>query len=187
MRYVAFLRALNVGGNHLVKMDALRGHFEALGLAGVETFIASGNVIFESAARDRAKLEKKIEAHLDAVLGHEVRTFLRTDAEVAEIAAGDPFADLPGPAALALNVGFLAAPLSAAERKVLATFETESDRLAGVGSEIWWRCAVRQSESRFLSSALEKKLGKKLTWRGLNTVQRLAAKYPPAAPRAARG
>ncbi len=47
MKYVAFLRAVNVGGR-LVKMDVLRGIFEKLGLTEVSTFIASGNVIFES-------------------------------------------------------------------------------------------------------------------------------------------
>ena len=46
-RLVAFLRAINVGG-HNVKMDRLRELFEALGLSNVETFIASGNVIFDS-------------------------------------------------------------------------------------------------------------------------------------------
>ena len=45
-RFVAFLRALNVGGAHVVKMDALKRHFEAMGFTDVETFIASGNVVF---------------------------------------------------------------------------------------------------------------------------------------------
>jgi len=54
-RYVAFLRAINVGG-HNVKMDALRALFESMKLASVETFIASGNVIFETNRRDPAAL-----------------------------------------------------------------------------------------------------------------------------------
>ena len=55
-RYVAFLRAINVGG-HIVKMETLRDLFTAHGLAKVETFIASGNVIFESKAAADKKLE----------------------------------------------------------------------------------------------------------------------------------
>jgi len=47
-RYVALLRGINLGG-HTVKMDRLKKLFEELGLKNVETFIASGNVIFESA------------------------------------------------------------------------------------------------------------------------------------------
>jgi Protein of unknown function (DUF1697) len=78
-RFVAFLRAINVGGRN-VTMAALRAQFEALGFSNVETFIASGNVIFEAASRDSAALHRKIEAHLAKSLGHEVSTFVRTDA-----------------------------------------------------------------------------------------------------------
>lgn len=60
-KYIAFLRAINVGG-HNVKMDELKKYFESLGFSNVETFIASGNVIFEASAKDAAKLEKKIES-----------------------------------------------------------------------------------------------------------------------------
>ena len=75
--YIAFLRAINVGGR-TVKMDRLRGLFEHLGYADVETFIASGNVIFQSPAEDTRALEQQIEAHLAASLGYEVATFVRT-------------------------------------------------------------------------------------------------------------
>jgi uncharacterized protein (DUF1697 family) len=73
-RYVAFLRAINVGG-HIVKMDQLRKLFEGLRLANVETFIASGNVIFDCGAEDAQKLERRIEAHLQKSLGYPWRRF----------------------------------------------------------------------------------------------------------------
>ena len=85
-RYIAFLRAINVGG-HTVKMDRLREIFESLGFANVETFIASGNVVFETTALDTAALETRIAAALQAALGYEVATFIRTEAELARIAA----------------------------------------------------------------------------------------------------
>jgi uncharacterized protein (DUF1697 family) len=50
-RYIALLSGLNVGG-HRVKMEHLRGLFKALGLLNVATFIASGNVLFETATDD---------------------------------------------------------------------------------------------------------------------------------------
>lgn len=58
-KYVAFLRAINVGGNSLIKMDVLKKHFESFGLDKVQTYIQTGNVIFESKERDASKLEKK--------------------------------------------------------------------------------------------------------------------------------
>ncbi len=60
-RFVAFLRAINVGGNRVVKMDFLRQVFESLGFSRVETFIASGNVVFDTGARNPKMLERKIE------------------------------------------------------------------------------------------------------------------------------
>ena len=64
---IAFLRAINVGG-HNVKMESLRALFEQLGFDAVETFIASGNVVFETDAAPDTALEAAIEAHLKAAL-----------------------------------------------------------------------------------------------------------------------
>ena len=84
-RWIAFLRAINVGG-HTVKMNHLRQLFESLGYSSVETFIASGNVVFEAASKNAGMLEKKIENGLREALDYEVATFIRTDAELADIA-----------------------------------------------------------------------------------------------------
>lgn len=91
-RYVAFMRALNVGGR-IVKMDLLRKLFEELGFTDVATYIASGNVIFHSPETDTGKLERTINAHLEESLGYVVGTYIRTPAELATIAAHRPFPD----------------------------------------------------------------------------------------------
>mgnify|MGYP000288938660 CR=1 FL=1 len=90
-RLFAFLRAINVGG-HTVKMDHLRQLCESFGLARVETFIASGNVIFETRARDAAALETNIARGLRAALGYDVAVFLRTETELAAIVRFQPCA-----------------------------------------------------------------------------------------------
>ena len=89
-RYITFLRAINVGG-HIVKMEYLETLFEELGFSNVETFIASGNVIFESSSKDTKALEQTIEKHLLEKLGYAVTTFIRTDLQVSEIASYKPF------------------------------------------------------------------------------------------------
>src|SRR5512141_1995213 len=89
-KYVAFLRAINVG-SHTVKMDQLRSLFEALKFANVETFIASGNVIFDVKTTNTQSLERKIEKHLEQSLGYEVVTFVRSIPELQEIANYRPF------------------------------------------------------------------------------------------------
>ena len=72
-------------------MDHLREIFESMGFTNVETFIASGNVIFESKSKDAGKLEKMIEKKLGEALGFEVATFIRSDSELADIANYKPF------------------------------------------------------------------------------------------------
>ena len=175
-RHIAFLRAINVGG-HTVKMDALRRHFESLGFSNVETFIASGNVIFESSSENSKSLETSIENKLRDALGYEVVTFLRTDAELAEVADYKPFRKPDLEAATALNVAFLKEPLDDASTKKLMSLKTDIDDFHVHGREIYWLCRKKQSESTFSNAALEKALGVKSTLRGVNTIQKMAAKY----------
>jgi len=178
--YIAFLRAINVGGRHTVKMEVLRAHFESLGFARVETFIASGNVIFASNARDTASMSKRIQAHLHKALGYEVATFIRTDSELAAIARYRPFESALLPSAKALNVAFLDSPLPAATRKAVMQFASDIDEFHVHGREVYWLC--RKSGSTFSNARFEKTLKIQATFRGFNTVQRLADKYPPSRP-----
>ncbi len=171
-RYIAFLRAINVGG-HNVKMDELKKHFESLGFSNVETFIASGNVIFETSAKDTAKLEKKIESKLLETLKYEVTTFLRTPGEVADVTKYKPFKTKGE----ALNVAFIAEPLDDIAIKKLMTYKNEIDDFHAHGREVYWLCQIKQSESKFSNAAFEKIIGRRATFRGINTIQRMAEKY----------
>ena len=178
-RLIAFLRAINVGG-HTVTMERLRKEFEALGLKDVETFIASGNVIFTSRSADLPALEKKIEARLRASLGYEVATFLRTDAEVAAVAGCQPFPAAQIEDGATVYVGFVERTLDAAAARAVMTFKTETDDFRVKGREVYWLRKTRDSDSPFKYVSLEKKLKIRATFRGLNTVARLAAKHGPA-------
>lgn len=173
-RYVAFLRAINVGG-HVVKMDRLRTLFEALGCRDVRTFIASGNVVFSSAARDIPALESKIGTHLAKALGYEVATFVRTEAEVRRIAAFAPFpASHTGKDGTRVFVGFFQATLGPAGRKAVGSFRTDADEFHAEGKELYWLCRVPMLESTVSYVRLEKALGQRATFRNTNTIRRIA-------------
>lgn len=176
MRYIAFLRAINVGG-HIVKMDRLRALFEALGFTGVETFIASGNVIFESPSEDAAALERKIEAHLKKELGYKVETFLRTPEELAAVAAHEPFSP-PEPEST-LYIGFLGSTPGKEAQAKLMTYASEIDDFHIHQREVYWKCRKTMSQTKFSGTQLEKALGMPTTLRNVTTVRKLAAKYPP--------
>jgi uncharacterized protein (DUF1697 family) len=175
-KYIAFLRAINVGG-HTVKMDQLRSLFEALGFSNVQTFIASGNVIFDSSSRSTAALEKKIESHLQKSLGYAVATFIRTPAEVASVAVYEPFPKHNPEHTV--YVGFMAeAPEKKSQANLIAA-ATPVDEFHVNGREVYWLCRVAKfSETQFSGGRLEKILGRATTLRNSTTVRKLAAKYP---------
>lgn len=158
-------------------MAALRGHFEKLGLEQVETFINSGNVIFTTSAKNDAALERKIEAHLEKALGYEVKTFLRSEPELAAIARYQPFDAARIAAVPTLCVGFLAAPLDAAAQKLLVALRAEIDDFHVHGREMYWLCTRKQSESKFSNARFERTLGISSTFRGMNTISRLTEKH----------
>ena len=175
-KYVALLRAINVGG-HTVKMDYLRSLFEAIGLANVETFIASGNVIFDSKSKDAPALERKIEKHLQATLGYEVKTFVRAISELAAVANHKPFSESELNAHT-LYVGFLADRPSDQSRQKLLSFICEVDDLHIHGREVFWLCRAKMmSDSKFSGALAEKILGLPATFRNSTTVKKIAAKY----------
>jgi uncharacterized protein (DUF1697 family) len=175
-KYIAFLRAINVGG-HNVKMTELKKLFESLEFSNVETFIASGNVIFDTPAKnpakDTVKLEKKIEALLKGALGYEVFTFLRTPGEVAAIAKYKPFKTKGE----ALNVAFITEPLDDLPIQKLLALKNEIDDFHVHGREIYWLRQIKPTESKFSNMVLEKTIGRRATVRGINTIQKMAEKY----------
>ncbi len=171
MRYVAFLRAVNVSGRR-VSMDRLRSAFEELGFERVTTYIASGNVLFEATGR-AADLERAIEAKLEEALGYEVLTFLRRANDVCRTASAKPFGKVP--AGKTHMVAFLRRKPSAAERKAIEGRSTPSDRLVVDGREVHWLI-----EGRMMSSELKPKdwavLGQPTTTRNTTMLTKLAAK-----------
>ena len=182
IRYMAFLRGINVGG-HTVKMEALRRLFEGLGFADVSTFIASGNVVFKTDEADPAALEQRIEQALQVALGYEVATFLRTDAEVTRVAGYSPLPDLPVEPGDSSYVIFLrTAPDAAAGDRVRA-LSNEQDVLKVEGRELYWLRRGSLLETTISNAAWGRALGvMPTTMRNANTLRRLAAKYPVVQP-----
>lgn len=107
--FVALLRAVNVGGTGKLPMADLKAICEAAGFRSVRTYIASGNVIFES-ERPAATVRKALEERLLAYAGKPVGVMLRTAAEMAEVVARNPFPDAPANQTVAI---FLASALPA--------------------------------------------------------------------------
>jgi uncharacterized protein (DUF1697 family) len=161
-------------------MATLQALFAEMGFDEVATFIASGNIIFNSTATDRSRLEASIERALGESLGYSVTTFLRTTDELAAVAARDPFGK-PVPPGGRLFVGFLRQAQPPAARRKVAALGTATDAFRVHGRELYWLCASPSMQSIASGATLEKTLGGPATLRNINTVRRLVARYPPAA------
>jgi uncharacterized protein (DUF1697 family) len=181
-KYVALLRAINVGG-HTVTMERLRGLFVSAGFGDVETFIASGNVVFTAPGRATpAALEAKIAKGLEAALGYEVATFVRSPEELQAIAAYKPFpaSVLKTPGAV-LYVGFLAAPLAAPAKASLLAMGSDIDDLHVHDREIYWLGRRGVANADFAPGKMEKALKIRATFRNITTVAKMAAKVAGSA------
>lgn len=85
MKYIAFLRGINVGGNNKVEMSKLKKMFEDTGYTNVRTYINSGNIIFESPEIDTKKLNSEIEKAIKAKFKFEVKALIRTDKDLKKL------------------------------------------------------------------------------------------------------
>jgi uncharacterized protein (DUF1697 family) len=163
--FVALLRAVNVGGTGKLPMSELAAMCQAAGFGKVRTYIASGNVVFESDLSE-AKVKAELETRLAHYAGKPVGVLVRTAKEMAKVLAGNPFPDAAGNRAVVI---FLDAepPSDAADKSV----GRADDEAIGLGErEIY----VRYGEAGQGNSKLRIPSAKAGTARNLNTVAKLA-------------
>jgi uncharacterized protein (DUF1697 family) len=174
-RYVAFLRAINVGG-HTVQMERLRRLFEVQGFHRVTTFIASGNVLFTCDNHDPENIEDGIEKSLQTELGYPVAVFLRTPEELKAITSYDAF---PGSFwdvnQYALSVALLKTWPGDHAREAIEGFKGAVDDFHFNGRELYWLCRVKVNQSGFSGAVLEKTLKMKATIRNITTLRKITA------------
>lgn len=176
-RFVAFLGSINVGGHKATK-EQLREAFAELGHDGVETFIASGNVIFDAAGPGSpGPVAAAAEQALERTLGYAVPVYLRSAAEVRAIAAEGPFdAEALEACGGKPQVLLLRELPSAADRELALALSTPADRLAFGERELHWLPEGRMTDSELALRSLAKLIGPSTT-RTLNTIQRITDKF----------
>ena len=171
MRYVALLRGINVGGHAVIRMADLSSCVAELGYEGVRTYIASGNVLFESSGRP-AHLEAELEQALEQRFELPIRVAVRSAREVARIVDAVPPAWV-GAANLRVMVGFLMRGTSAASAaRLVRPREGVDELLAAPGALVWAtpRNALMRSGMRLAGTPLYREM----TLRNLNTALKLA-------------
>ena len=159
-------------------MDSLKKLFEKMGFEKVQTFIASGNVIFDSKLKNQNSIKQTIETELEKSLGYKVPTFIRTIDELKGIADYKPFkkSDLTN-VQNSLYIGFLDnQPDKDSQKKVLALSD-EANEFHFNNKELYWLCRKNFSDSGISGKVLEKALGMETTVRNSTTIRKMAIKF----------
>jgi uncharacterized protein (DUF1697 family) len=161
--YIALVRAVNVGGTGKLPMSELKKMCEAAGFAKVRTYIASGNVIFQS-PKSEGQVKKALTTKVEAYIGKPVVVLARTAAEMAAVASRNPFPKVSGSQVLAI---FLDAAPPADCLMQASGNKTEQMRLGTREIYVWYPDGIAASKLRIPA-------GKNGTARNLNTVAKLA-------------
>ncbi len=163
-RYVALLRAVNVGGTGKLPMTALVRMCEAAGFEKVRTYIASGNAVFSSRLGER-KVKTLLEQSLADYAGKRVGVLVRTGEELGQVLAANPFRTAPPNRTVAIFLD--EAPPAGALEEVRGK---RSERLALGKREIYVAYGDRMADSKLVIPA-----AKAGTARNINTIAKLAA------------
>ncbi|MGA7776440.1 MAG: DUF1697 domain-containing protein [Paraburkholderia sp.] len=160
--YVALLRAVNVGGTGKLPMPELRAMCEAVGFAKVRTYIASGNVVFESKLAE-ASVKAKLERALETYAGKPVGVLVRTGAELAAVLASNPFTSAPPNRTVVIFID------KAPPANVLASVSGQQSEEIGLGTrELYVHYANGIGQSK-----LKIPLASTGTARNMNTIAKL--------------
>jgi uncharacterized protein (DUF1697 family) len=187
-QYLALLRGINVGGANMIRMAALKTCFEASKLKKVATYIQSGNVLFEAAESDSAKLVKKIEDTLSKTFSpYKGRIVLCSHAELKRIVQKAPKGFGSQPQKYRYDVLFLKEPLSVADAMKSVTTKAGVDSVS-TGPDVLYfsRLAAKASQSQ-LTRIISLPVYQNMTIRNWNTTSKLLALMDARAEGAASG
>ncbi len=174
--YVSMLRGINVGGHKKIKMDRLRGSFEAMGFAQVKTYIQSGNVVFKASKAPPAALCNKIEAKILEDFGHSVSVIIRTADEMKQVVTNNPFLKQKGIDPDKLHVMFLSQAPTAAAVKQVSALTAPLEQIRCLGQELYLYLPNGVAESFVMKKPVDRLLAVTTTmrnWRTVNTLYQM--------------
>lgn len=169
--YVALLRAINVGGKNIIKMDALRDEFEKMGFLSIKTYIQSGNVIFQSDMTNKTKIEQKIEKALAARFSYDAKVLIRSKLEMKNTIAHFP--QIFENSDWKHNVIFLCSTIDS--KATLQRFETKKDieQIFYHDGVLYWSAQLDQIAKSTMLKLSTRPEYKETTIRNINTTKKI--------------
>jgi uncharacterized protein (DUF1697 family) len=172
--YVAMLRGINVSGSKMIKMEALRASFEALGFTNVRTYVQSGNVVFTAKDRTAAPLGPKIAARIKRDFGFDVPTVVLGGEALVRVVDANPFVGKKGVDPAKLHVTFLAEAPAAAGLEKMQAVSSGRDQFQCLGTSVYLVCPDGYGRTKLNNNAFERALRVGATTRNWKTVTTLA-------------
>ena len=176
--FIALLRAVNVGGTGKLAMADLRALLTDLGYRNVETYIQSGNVVFDANGKTE-KIARDVTAALEKHMGAPVGVMIRTNEDVCRVIAENPFAAEAAADGARVHACFLAgqalAGAKAALDGIVAKNPARRDRFHLTDHTLYLHMPDGAGESKLSGKPLDKALGVMATARNWNTVLKLHA------------
>lgn len=174
-RYIALLRGINVGGNNVIKMVDLRVCLQAAGFKNVTTYIASGNVLFESEL-SLIEVEHTVDSALEKAFGYKGPTVVLSEKDFHTILNEAPKDFGANPDIFHSDVIFLKLPAEPNRilKDLLALKMREGVDTAAAGSKALYftRLSAERRKSR-LNKILELPAYKSMTIRSWSTATKL--------------
>ncbi len=170
-QYICFLRGINVGGKRIIKMDALKQTFMALGAIKVQSYIQSGNIIFEHEQTNTSLLNQQISEAILATYGFEVPVITMTTTHFKAIMEENPFVNQQEQ----LYVNFIAEKPAEALLEKLQTVDYHPDQLVCTAKALYLYCVTPYHKTKLSQGFLERKLQVTITTRHWKTLEALAA------------
>jgi uncharacterized protein (DUF1697 family) len=177
--YVAMLRGINVTGHNSIKMEQLRGLCNRLGFQRVETYVQSGNIVFQAKTENPALLSKRIGKSILDSFGFETPVIVRTLKEMENVVASNPFLKEKDIDSSKLHVTFLREVAQKTSLKTLEKLATSQDRFYPASREIYLYCPEGYGRTKLSNNAIEKALSVTATtrnWRTTNTLLDMVSK-----------
>ncbi len=171
--YIAILRGINVSGHKKIKMEELRKHLEALNFKQVQTYIQSGNIIFQTVKTEVNQLSIAINDKILKEYGFEVPTIVRNVAYFDKISKNNPFLKNPDINLERLYVTFLAEAPSENLKNEVSKITYPGEQFIISGDAIYLFCSIGYGEAKLNNNFFEKKLRVSATSRNWNTVLKL--------------
>ncbi|NBC08978.1 MAG: DUF1697 domain-containing protein [Bacteroidetes bacterium] len=171
--YITLLRGINVSGKNKIKMADLRRSLSGLGYTGLQTYIQSGNIVFDAEAQDTGAVETAIAQCIQEDFGYEVPVLALTAQELEEIAAQNPFSEEAEADGRRMLLTLLNAPPAAGTVEQLDAKEYGSERYVVQGRVVYLHCPEGYGRAKLNNNFLERKLQVPATTRNWKTVVKL--------------